>query len=759
MRIDKANQRFLDYQNAKAGDVNGRELLVQITNNGVVEDQTGTTLKLNWQHENGNQGATNFDVVDIKAGKYSLYYPSEMLYKGMVDANVEINSNGQITNTMNFKIIVHADVFNGEAGMVDGVFISLADVNKKLDDREKEYAELKERQTSVETQFEAVQQELTGKDIVSAPEIIAARNGEETLSDRFENVESKFDGLDHQIEGKAISKKPQKGIVTFIFDGANKSVYENALPVFTAKGYKACFSIPIQNALLTNPANAMTYYQMKKLQDNHDWEVISHGYTTRSIADVDRDNAEWELKDSKKILSEHGFNVSQYLARSSNFENQYQDILQETYDCGYLQSQGGTVVGNNVNTFPVNIYNLTRYSMYQKTFEEIKARIDYAELEKGWLVLYEHEVNIGGAYLSTTMLAEILDYISTKDLEVLTGSEALAKVSGKLIGQENVKQLSKDTVAISQKSNGSNLVMNAGLNGFGSPPNWTLDWGNISSPTKLVSYIKTGATNTAIFNLQGANTGVDEHFDFYQDVENQYNYGAYFNWAFEASSNKENVKIKAVVTLYNGDEVVKEYVKEFSVYSIYRKYSLPFFNQGSGVTKIRVSFRGVQTTSNNPAVFYMRKPQLTEGTEAPIFSIGKEFTERFMFNKTVIQVVAVGANQLQNFNNKVLDDLDRMISFNTYQVKSVDEVMQVSAQLTYNATQVGETYRIHLMLNGTEYVSSSVQCAKEGDLVVQLVAIVPVKGNNTLRIHGSHTASINQTVKEGAGSFFSAHLI
>jgi len=130
-----------------------------------------------------------------------------------------------------------------------------------------------------------------------------------------------------------------------------------------------------------------------------------------------------------------------------------------------------------------------------------------------------------------------------------------------------------------------------------------------------------------------------------------------------------------------------------------------------------------------------------------------------MFNKTVIQVVASGANQLQNFNNKVLDDLDRMISFNTYQVKSVDEVMQVSAQLTYNATQVGETYRIHLMLNGTEYVSSSVQCAKEGDLVVQLVAIVPVKGNNTLRIHGSHTASINQTVKEGAGSFFSAHLI
>ena len=186
MRIDKANQRFLDYQNAKVGDVNGRELLVQITNNGVVEDQTGTTLKLNWQHENGNQDSTNFKAVDIKTGKYSLYYPKEMLYKGTVDASVEINSNGQITHTMNFKIIVHADVFDGEAGTVNGVFISLADVNKKLDDREKEYVELKNRQTSVETQFNDIQQDITDKDVISAPEIIAARNGEENLKARLD---------------------------------------------------------------------------------------------------------------------------------------------------------------------------------------------------------------------------------------------------------------------------------------------------------------------------------------------------------------------------------------------------------------------------------------------------------------------------------------------------------------------------------------------------------------------------------------------
>ena len=193
--LNKANQHVLETQIAKVGDVNGRELVVQITNNGVIEDQTGTSLKLNWQHENGNQGSTNFKVIDIKTGRFSVYYPKELLYTGEVNASIEINSNGQITNSFNFNIIVQADVFNGEAGTVNGVFISLADVNKKLNERENEYKELKERQTSVESQFVEVQQEMTNKDVSSSAEIIAARNGEDTLKERIDNVANGGEGL------------------------------------------------------------------------------------------------------------------------------------------------------------------------------------------------------------------------------------------------------------------------------------------------------------------------------------------------------------------------------------------------------------------------------------------------------------------------------------------------------------------------------------------------------------------------------------
>lgn len=49
--------------------------------------------------------------------------------------------------------------------------------------------ETKERQNTVESQFNAVQQEMTDKDVISAPEIIAARGNNDTLSGRFEYQE------------------------------------------------------------------------------------------------------------------------------------------------------------------------------------------------------------------------------------------------------------------------------------------------------------------------------------------------------------------------------------------------------------------------------------------------------------------------------------------------------------------------------------------------------------------------------------------
>lgn len=59
--------------------------------------------------------------------------------------------------------------------------------------------ETKERQDTVETQFNSVQQELTDKDPISAPEIIVARGGEPTLSARLEKEKNEINAQLAQI--------------------------------------------------------------------------------------------------------------------------------------------------------------------------------------------------------------------------------------------------------------------------------------------------------------------------------------------------------------------------------------------------------------------------------------------------------------------------------------------------------------------------------------------------------------------------------
>ncbi|MFE2840212.1 WD40/YVTN/BNR-like repeat-containing protein [Aerococcus urinaeequi] len=210
--LNKANQHVLEPQIAKVGDVNGRELVVQLIDGGVIKDQTGVTLKLNWQHANGNQGSETFSDLDAKKGVFSVYYPESMLYRGTVTANISINESGKITNSLNFQIAVKGDVFDGSAVEVDGILFTLKDLKDQLDERNDNIISLENRQISVENKFDSLQQEIANKDVISAPEIIEARNGEPTLSTRLEK--------DQQEVTAQLAKTPNpKNTVVSLVDG------------------------------------------------------------------------------------------------------------------------------------------------------------------------------------------------------------------------------------------------------------------------------------------------------------------------------------------------------------------------------------------------------------------------------------------------------------------------------------------------------------------------------------------------------------
>ena len=108
-RIDSANSHALDNFFAKEGDYDGRELCVQITNGGVETDTTGIQLIFNWKHLlKGNSGNRYFSPVDETKGIYTVSYPTQMQFAGLVNAYITIVDNGKITNTRNINLKVEA---------------------------------------------------------------------------------------------------------------------------------------------------------------------------------------------------------------------------------------------------------------------------------------------------------------------------------------------------------------------------------------------------------------------------------------------------------------------------------------------------------------------------------------------------------------------------------------------------------------------------------------------------------------------------
>ena len=104
------------------------------------------------------------------------------------------------------------------------------------------YKELKNRQTSVENQFANIQGELTDKDVISAPEIIAARGGEPTLSARLDKEQQEVSAQladNANLSSPSIANINEKNsgepIITFIDDDGTIETHTRLLPMFKSK--------------------------------------------------------------------------------------------------------------------------------------------------------------------------------------------------------------------------------------------------------------------------------------------------------------------------------------------------------------------------------------------------------------------------------------------------------------------------------------------------------------------------------------------
>lgn len=163
---------------AVAGDT-GRRLEVQLLDsNNMVQNTTGISLRLNAVVA-GQATYAEATLVDAIKGLYKLDLPNGML---LAPGNWQFQ--WQITDSVGKKL--HSFAFTGSVGSnlseggseATNFYLNAEELRLKTIELQTDFDKLGD-------QFKILIDETTGKDVISAPEIIAARNGEASLNARL----------------------------------------------------------------------------------------------------------------------------------------------------------------------------------------------------------------------------------------------------------------------------------------------------------------------------------------------------------------------------------------------------------------------------------------------------------------------------------------------------------------------------------------------------------------------------------------------
>lgn len=283
--------------------------------------------------------------------------------------------------------------------------------------------DVKGRQLSVESQFQDVIDETTGKDVISAPEITAARNGETNLATRLDKEREQLTAQLIRTE-QQLSREAIKSVVSFIADDSPMEDYTKLFPITQQTG------CPFSIAVIAEPGRALfgDLPKLHDLVDNYGWEVMSHTVNHVWLGNSSYEVQENEMRQSKANLEAEGFEVRGIVYPYGSINDDTLEIASRYYENGYLAAT------NKLNDSPLNTYQIERIAFdptnANNNLAWYKSKVDEAIAGDKWIIFMLHSKVSWGGYddwldaSQQQMLLELVLYIQSKNIEILTASDA-----------------------------------------------------------------------------------------------------------------------------------------------------------------------------------------------------------------------------------------------------------------------------------------------------------------------------------------------
>lgn len=222
---------------------------------------------------------------------------------------------------------------------------------------------------------------------------------------------------------RSVNEDPSRfaeGMVSLAFDDGWRSIYDNALPIVEARGFRST------QYVVTGRFGFPAYMTAEEVRDMaaRGHETAAHTRTHRDLTTLSASEARMEIEGSRDDLRALGVGeVESFAYPFGAFNASVIDLVRAA---GYSSARA---TGNGTNLRTADHYLLKRNAVKDSVATTtITSWIDGALAERAWLILVFHEVNASGRPEATRpeKLEAIVAYLAAKGARVVTVSEGRA---------------------------------------------------------------------------------------------------------------------------------------------------------------------------------------------------------------------------------------------------------------------------------------------------------------------------------------------
>jgi peptidoglycan/xylan/chitin deacetylase (PgdA/CDA1 family) len=194
---------------------------------------------------------------------------------------------------------------------------------------------------------------------------------------------------------------PRVPLVSFVFDDGYDTDYLVARDIFAEHGAVACTAITTG---WINHRDHLTADQIRALRDDG-WEILGHTVSHPHLPALSYGRVEDELRRSKATLEGLGLAINNVVYPYTASNGKVRHVARKYY-------RSGRDGKNEINWNATNRYGLRAVSNPKHNLKEMKAFIERAYAQKGWLIIYHHritaEITIAGRHGRFTEGEEVL---------------------------------------------------------------------------------------------------------------------------------------------------------------------------------------------------------------------------------------------------------------------------------------------------------------------------------------------------------------